>query len=75
MKLKYQTVVISYAGGIRNEVARGEATELSDEEYVTIKDALCTAAGQTTYVDMGGVIIPGEFFRNNCVIEIIKITD
>lgn len=71
--MKFQSVIISYAGGVEKIIASGEIIEASREEYETAKTLICGIINTATYFDMGNVIVPGEFFRNSCVIKFLTI--
>lgn len=70
--MKYQPYIISYAGGVKNIVARGDIVELSKEEYENNMTEIKQIIASAKYFEMGGVIIPGQFFLNNCVLQLVE---
>ena len=71
--MKYQPFIISYAGGHKSVVARGEIVELTDEEYESNMAAIKETLARVNYFEMGDVIVPGAFFLNNCVFQLVKM--
>jgi hypothetical protein len=73
--MKVKTVVTCYAGGVKNVIAETEIVEITAEEYTQGLDGLQSLIGSTSYMEVGGVVIPGDFIRANCVVELREMFD
>lgn len=73
--MKAQMVIISYMGGVRNVLARGNIAEMTQDEYDQALDAIKQSIPDATYMELNGTIIPGDFIRSSCTINLIKLED
>jgi hypothetical protein len=73
--MKVKTVVTCYAGGVVNVIGETEIVEITKEEYEQGLEGLKSLIGSTSYMEVGGKIIPGDFLRANCVVELREMFD
>jgi len=68
--IKVQAIVTHVATNRKFECA---LTEVTLEEMIAMVDEIKDSIADLTYLDVGGTILPGDFIRNHCVIEILKL--
>jgi hypothetical protein len=68
--MKMRITVRTFTGGV-SIVAQSEWTECTDAEYEEVVAFVKQAAECGHYVSVGNTTIPGEFFRNHCVADVV----
>jgi len=71
--MEVRTVVTSYAGGVQAVIATSEWVTVTQPEYDELMEGIKQAIGDMTYLTIGTKIIPGDFLRRNCTIEIVTL--
>jgi hypothetical protein len=67
--MKMQLTVRTFTGGV-SIVAQSDWTEVTDAELEEVESFVKQAAERGHYMSIGPTIIPGEFLRNHCVVDI-----
>lgn len=73
--MKVKTIVTSYAGGVKQIVVESAVIEATREEYESAVEQMKEYIATTPYFELSGVIIPGDFLRNNCTIAIVEVSE
>jgi hypothetical protein len=68
--MKMQITVRTFTGGV-SIVAQSDRVGCADEELHEYKSFVKGIIENGHYLSIGGTIIPGEFLRNHCVVDII----
>lgn len=67
--MKMQMTVRTFTGGV-SIVAQSDWTECTEAEFEETESYVKQAAQRGNYISIDKTIIPGEFLRNHCVIDI-----
>jgi hypothetical protein len=69
--MKVQTIVKTFSGGTVITVARSEVVEVTDAEYEDLVASMKAGVNSSAYLELDGVIIPGEFLKTRCIIQVV----
>lgn len=67
--MKMQMTVRTFTGGV-SIVAQSDWTETDEAEFEEVESYVKQLAERGNYLSIDKTIIPGEFLRNHCVIDI-----
>jgi hypothetical protein len=67
--MKMQLTVRTFTGGV-SIVAQSDWAECTQTEFDDLAEFSATMAKQGHYMTVANTIIPGEFLRNHCVIDV-----
>jgi hypothetical protein len=70
--MKYRTVIKTISGGTIVIIAQGEPIEMTEEEFEDNLDVLKRIVNDANYMELNGVVIPGEFLKTRCFVHIVK---